>query len=84
MAWHSLLSSDPQEAFLHLCSVSLVPKSWGRDPLIRYSHRLPPPLCPCHEYYLKLFLQETNTGYLLSVVTSISEGKQEADCKYLE
>ena len=28
-------------------------------------------------------LQETNTGYLLPVVISISEGKQEADCKYL-
>ena len=28
-------------------------------------------------------LQETNTGYLLSVVISISEGKQEADWKYL-
>ena len=65
MAWHSLLSSDPQEAFLHLCTVSLVPKSGGRDPLIRYSHRLLPPLCPCRDYYLRVFTGDKHCLFTL-------------------
>ena len=33
MVWHSPLNSDPQGAFLHMCSVSLVPKQGeDRDP----------------------------------------------------
>ena len=84
MAWHYRLSSDPQDNFLCMWGVSLVPEEWGwgRDPLILYSYRLFPPLCLCHDYFLRC-LQETHTSYLLSVI-SISEGKQEADYKYLD
>ena len=42
------------------------------------------PLCPCHNCYLKLFTRGKKLAvYPVSVVTSVSEGKQEADCKCL-
>ena len=43
MALSYLLTFDPQRAFLHMCSVSLVPKEWeSGDPLILYSNRILP------------------------------------------
>ena len=84
MAWHYLLSFEPQEAFLCMCSVSLVPKEWGAEIPESFTHT---GFCPLSVLTLTIIvrcLQETNNGYLLSVVTSISEGNQEADCKYLD
>ena len=65
MAWHYPLTFDPQRAFLPMCSVSLVPKSMGGwsgvgsgDPLILYPNKVFSPLCPCHDYYLKVFTSD--------------------------
>ena len=42
-----------------VCVVSpLLQKSGGRDPWILYSYRLLPPLCPCHDYHLKVFTRD--------------------------
>ena len=37
----------------------------GRDPLILYSYRLLPPLCPCHDYYLKVFIRDKHWLFTL-------------------
>ena len=79
------LSSDfwPQGVFLCMCSISLILKM-GRwrslNPLLR---RVFPSILAMIISLRRL--QETKTGHLpslsVSVVTSILEGKQEADCK---
>ena len=53
MAWCYPLTFDPQGAFLCLCSVSFVPKVGNGDPLIFYSNRVLPPVCPYHDYCQK-------------------------------
>ena len=63
MAWHYPLTFDPQGTFLHMCSVSLVPKGRSGHPLILYSKQDFAPLCPCMTITLRC-LKETNTGYL--------------------
>ena len=91
MAWHCPLTSDPQRAFL-ACVVS--PLSQKREgggslnPLLKQGFA---PVCPCHDYnldyrcsqdyYLKVFTRDKLTIHPVSIVTSISEGKQEANCK---
>ena len=77
------ISSDfrLQGAILSTCNASL----------ILYAGRVLASLCPCHDYnidyrcsqdyYLKVFTRDKLTIYPVSIVTSISEGKQEADCK---
>ena len=59
-------------------SVSLSQKRGEGDPLVLYSNRVLP-LCPCHDYYFKVFTRDKDGlfVYPLSVVDSISEGKQE-------
>ena len=59
-------------------SVSLSQKRGEGDPLILYSNRVLP-LCPCHDCYFKVFIRDKDGlfVYPLSVVDSISEGKQE-------
>ena len=54
-----------QAAFLHMCSVSLSQKRWGGRSRILYSNRVLP-LCPCHDYYFKVFT-EKKTGYLFTL-----------------
>ena len=78
-----------------MCSISLVPKKeWGRrrcrslNPLFKQGFA---PLCLCqgyyldycHDYYLKVFTRDKDWLSTLFLVTSILEGKQEADCKFL-
>ena len=66
-----------------MCHVPLVPKmaeGWGISPLLTQAvapFALAMPITSRCE-------QEANTGYFLSAGTSISEGKQEADCKCLD
>ena len=63
----------------------------SRDPLILYSNKILPFLVIAMTVTLTIAmiialrcLQETNTGcYPVSAVSSISEGKREADCKCL-
>lgn len=77
---HYPLTFDPQGTFLHICSVSLVPKGRSGHPLILYSKRGFAPLCPCMTIPLRC-LKETNTIYPVSVI-SIVESKEEASCTY--
>ena len=52
MVWCYPLNFDPQEAFLRMCSASLVPKEQGGrslNPLLKQGFV---PLCPYHDYYL--------------------------------
>ena len=90
--WPRVIPFDPQRAFLCVCSISLVPKKTeSRDALILYSIRLLPVFVLAMTIALTIAmiitlrcLQETNTGYYpVSAVSSISEGKREADCKCL-
>ena len=76
MAWDYPLIYESQVAFLHMCSVSLVPKRGkNEDPLIHYLNRILP-LSGLTMTITLRYLQETKTGYLpVSVVTFISEGK---------
>ena len=76
MAWDYPLIYESQGAFLHMCSVSLVPKRGkNEDPLIHYLNRILP-LSGLAKTITLRYLQETKTGYLpVSVVTFISEGK---------
>ena len=72
-----------KESF-YACVVSpLSQKGENRDLLSLYSNRALPPLCPCHAYFLKVFTRDEHWLFTVSVVTSISEGEQEADCKCL-
>ena len=78
------LEFEPQEAFLCMCRVSLVPKEGEAEIPESFTHT---GFCPLFVLTLTITircLQETNNGYLLSVVTSILEGNQEAHCKYLD
>ena len=68
-----------------MCSGSLPPKKdvelRSLNPLLKQGFA---PLCPCHDCYLKLFTRGKKLAvYSVSVVTSVSEGKHEADCKCL-
>ena len=67
------------------CTCAVAPLSQGGDwrslnPLLKQGFA---PLCPYHGYNLKIFTRQTLAIYPLSVVTSISESKQKADCKFL-
>ena len=67
MPWRYSLTFNPQEDFLHICSVSLVPKGVGgsEDLLILYSNRALPLsvlainyyLDYCRDYYFKVFVE---------------------------
>ena len=68
-----------------MCSGSLPPKKdvelRSLNPLLKQGFAA---LCPCHDWYLKLFTRGKKLAvYSVSVVTSVSEGKHEADCKCL-
>ena len=80
MAWHCRLTFDPQGAFL---AWSCSKRGWGEgrslNPLFKQDFV---PLCTCHDYQ-SVYKRQTLAIYPLSVVTFISEGKQEADCKCL-
>ena len=99
MAWHFPPTFDPQGILLCMCSVSLVPgKGEWRFLNLSLKHGFAP-LCLCHDYYLdychdyyldychdyypKVFTRDKDWVLTLSVVTSISEGKQEAYYKCL-
>ena len=76
-----------------MCSVCLLLKEEEGRSLNALLKQGFAPLCPCHDYnidyrcsqdyYLKVFTRDKLTIYPVSIVTSISEGKQEADCKCL-
>ena len=87
MAWHYSLTFDPQGAFLCMCSVSLVRKEeGGRSLNPSLTHGFVPfvlALTPAMTITLTC-LQKTNLAiYPVSVVTSILEGKQEANLNTL-
>ena len=63
-----------------MCRVPLVPKMGGISPLLTQAVA---PFALAMDVTLRCE-QEANTGYFLSAVTSISEGKQGADCKCLD
>ena len=65
-----------------MCSVSLILKWGGRELLIPHSDKVLPPFVLAMIISLRC-LQRTKTIYTALVVTSISEGKQETDCKFL-
>ena len=65
-----------------MCSVSLILKWGGRELLIPHSDKVLPPFVLAMIISLRC-LQRTKTIYPALVVTSISEGKQETDCKFL-
>ena len=84
------LDFDPQGAFLCMVVSPLSQKRWEQrslDHLLKQSFAY---LCPSrdsyldnsHDYYLQC-LQEKHWLFTVPVVTSISEGKQGADCKCL-
>ena len=62
-----------QRAFLCMCSV--LPNSFFRQGFAS--------LCPCQDYYLDVYKRQRLATYSVSVVTSISESKQGAGCKFL-
>ena len=76
MAWYYPLIYEPQGAFLHMYIVFPLSQKGGRG---RSLNPLPKrdfaPLCPCHDYYLKLFTKDKDWLLTVSVVTFISEGK---------
>ena len=54
LGWHPLF--DPQGIFLQICNVALAPRMgniWSYDLLFKQGLAL---LCPCHIYYLKMFM----------------------------
>ena len=64
MAWDYPLIYEPQGAFLHMCSGSLVPKRGkSEDLLIHYLNRILPLFVLAMTLTLR-YLQETKTGYL--------------------
>ena len=66
MVWHFHLTFDPQGAFLRMCSVSLVPKGGGGrgdlNPLFKQDFV---PLCPCHDYYFKVFIRDKHWLFII-------------------
>ena len=89
MVWCYPLTFNPQRVFLCMCSVSLVPEEGGSRSLIVHSNKVFPSvplprLDHCHDYYLKVYTTDKHCLlYPVSVVTSILEGKQKADCNVL-
>ena len=65
MAWHYSLTLDPQGNFLHMCSISHVPKR-SKDPLILYSKTVFPPFLIVAVTITLTCLQETKTACLPS------------------
>ena len=78
------LTFDPQGDFLHVCSVSLIPRERGGRPLKPFlkegfAPSLSLPLLLLYGIYKRQIL----AIYSASVVTSILESKQEANYKFL-
>lgn len=76
MAWHYPLTFDPHGAFLHMCSVSLVPREGGAEMPLSFTQTGFALLCPCHgydldyghDYYLKgVYKRQTLALYNVSV-----------------
>ena len=72
MAWYYSLTFDPQGAFLHMCSVSLVQKE-GERALNLFLTQGFAPLCPClgycHDYYLNVFTEEKHWLFALFLLS---------------
>ena len=83
MAWHYLLSSDPRRLSVHVQCLPC-PNSLAAETSESFTYTGFRPLFVFATTITIRCLQEMNTGYLLSVVTSTSEGKQESDCEYLD
>ena len=56
MVQHYALTSGPQEAFLCMCSVSIQKSGEQKflNPLLQQGFA---PHCPCHDYYLEVFMR---------------------------
>ena len=73
MAWHYSLTFDPQGAFLHMRSVSLVQKVGEGRSLNLLLTQVSTPLCPCldccHDYYLNAFTEDKRRLFTLFLLS---------------
>ena len=74
---------DPQGAFLNMGNISLAPRMGNIWPLDLLFKQALASLCFCHDYYLKVFALRDKAWLYTVSVPSISQSKQEADCKCL-
>ena len=66
MAWRYPLTFDPQGAsFAHVSCLPCPKRGGPGHPLILYSDRVLPLLCPYHDYYLKLFTSDKHWLFTL-------------------
>ena len=65
MAWHYPLTFDLQGALLPMCSVSLSQKTGKWRSLSSLLKREFAFLCPCHDYYFKVFTRDKHWLFTL-------------------
>ena len=80
LGWHPL--RDPQGIFLHMCNVSLALRIGNMLSYDLLSKQGLAPFCPCHIYYLKMFIGDKVHLFNPVSVISILKLKQMASCIY--